>query len=78
MTNTNKQQPVTSNEMTSYIGIIRIRCTRRRGCLRNLHRDVQPGCMDCPEAVTEILNLDNKVIYTYRSPAARTGKRAKE
>ena len=62
--------------MTPYRGIIRITCTRKKGgCLRNLKEDVQPGCMDCPEALTQILDLDDKVIYEYRSPEIRTGKR---
>ena len=63
--------------MTPYKGIIRIACTRKSGCLRNLQKDVQPGCMDCPEARTEILDLDGKVLFTYRSPEERTGKRKK-
>ena len=70
--------------MTPYKGIIRITCTRKKGgCLKNLARhtsgglegDVQPGCMDCPESLTQILNLEDKVIYEYRSPALKTGKR---
>jgi len=62
--------------MTPYKGIIRITCTRKSGCLRNLKvKDVQPGCMDCPAAKTEILDLDGKVIFEYRSPEAKTGKR---
>ena len=63
--------------MTPYKGIINIKCTRKKGgCLLNLKKDdVQPGCMDCPEAVTQILDLENKVIYEYRSPAVKTGKR---
>ena len=62
--------------MAPYKGIIRISCTRKKGgCLRNLGEDVQPGCMDCPAAVTEILNLEDKVIYEYRSPEIKTGKR---
>ena len=73
--------------MNSYRGIINIKCTRKSGCLRNLKtNDVQPGCMDCPEAVTRILDLDEKVIFEYpstgsgpkgRSPEIKTGKRKK-
>lgn len=55
-----------------------ISCTRKKGCLRNLKEDVQPGCMDCPEALTEITNLEGKTIYEYRSPEQRTGTRTKK
>jgi len=62
--------------MIPYKGIIQITCKKKSGCLRNLKKnDVQPGCMDCPEAVTRILDLDGKVIFEYRSPEIKTGKR---
>jgi len=62
--------------MTAYRGIINIVCIRKKGgCLRNLGEDVQPGCMDCPESLTQILDLDDKLIYEYRSPEVKTGKR---
>ena len=61
--------------MKPYKGIIKISCTKKTGCLRNLHKDVEPGCMDCPAAVTEILNIEGKKIFTYKSPPERTGKR---
>lgn len=65
--------------MTPYRGIIKIICNRKKGgCLRNLRENIKPGCMDCPEAETRILDLDDKVIYKYRSPAAKTGKRIKQ
>ena len=64
--------------MNPYKGIIQISCTKKKGCLRNLKvSDVQPGCMDCPEAITRILDLDDTVIYEYRSPAVKTGTRLK-
>jgi hypothetical protein len=63
--------------MKAYKGVIRISCKKKTGCLRNLHQDVQPGCMDCPEALTEILDLEGKVIYEYVSPALKTGKKKK-
>ena len=65
--------------MTPYKGIINIVCARKKGgCLKNLKKDdVQPGCMDCPEARTQILDLDDTVIYEYRSPVIKTGKRLK-
>ncbi len=52
-----------------------ISCTKKTGCLRNLKKDVEPGCMDCPAAVTDILNIEGKTIYTYKSPPKKTGKR---
>jgi len=76
--------------MTPYRGIIQITCKKKsgpsasssgpRGCLRpdrigKKTNNVQPGCMDCPEAVTRILDLDGKVIFEYRSPEIKTGKR---
>ena len=61
--------------MKPYRGIVRIECSRKAGCLKNLKKNVQAGCMDCPEAVSRILDLDGRVIYTYRSPEVRTGKR---
>ena len=58
--------------MTPYKGIIQIICKKKKGCLKNLKvTDVQPGCMDCPEAVTRILDLDGKVIYEYPSTSLR-------
>jgi hypothetical protein len=62
--------------MTPYRGIIQITCKRKSGCLKNLKvSDVQPGCMDCPEAISQILDLEGKVIYEYKSPEVKTGKR---
>ena len=63
--------------MTPYKGIVKIFCTRKSGCLQNLQKDVQPGCMDCPEALTQIIDLEDKVVYEYRSPEVRTGSRIK-
>ena len=60
--------------MTPYRGIIQITCKKKSGsgCLRNLKKnDVQPGCMDCPEALTQILDLDGKVIYEYKEMPQR-------
>ena len=63
--------------MKPYKGIIRISCQGKKGCLKNLKKNVQPGCLDCPQAITEILDLDEKVLFKYRSPVKRTGKRKK-
>ena len=49
--------------MKPYKGIIRIVCERKKGCLKNLKKNVQPGCLDCPHAITEILDLDEKVLF---------------
>lgn len=64
--------------MRPYNGIIRITCQRKKGCLRNLKRDVQPGCLDCPEALAGILDLEGKVLFEYRSLAQRTGRRKRK
>ena len=64
--------------MKPYKGIIRIVCGLKKGCLRSLHKDVQPGCMDCPKAITQIINLSGEVLYEYKSPAQRTGRRLKK
>ena len=75
--------------MTPYKGIVQISCTKKKGpstgsgpkgCPRNLKvTDVQPGCMDCPEALTRILDLDGKVIFEYsaKSGTVKIGKRLK-
>lgn len=50
-------------------------CTRKNGCLRNLKVNAKPSCMDCPEALTKITNFEGKVLFEYRSPETKTGKR---
>ena len=65
--------------MKSYKGIVQIRCDKKKGgCLRNLGNDVQPGCMDCPESRTIILDLEGNSIFEYVSPEERTGERTKK
>ena len=64
--------------MRPYNGLIRITCKRKKGCLRNLKRDVQPGCLDCKEAVTEVIDLEDKVLFEYRSPVQKTGRRKRK
>ena len=59
-------------------GLIEIKCERKAGCLRNLKKDVAPGCMDCPEAMTTIIDLEGKPLFHYKSPPAKTGKRTKK
>lgn len=62
--------------MKPYKGQIRIECEKQKGgCLRNLKKDVEPGCMDCPQARTTIVDLEQKPLFEYKSPPAKTGKR---
>lgn len=57
-------------------GIVKIECERKKGgCLRNLKRDVEPGCMDCPDAKTTVVDLEGKPLFEYKSPPAKTGRR---
>ena len=60
--------------MKPYKGQVEIACKREKGgCLKNLHKDVAPGCMDCPESVTRILDLSGEVLFEYHSPEEKTG-----
>ncbi len=62
--------------MKPYRGQFETECTiKGEGCLRNLRKGVQPGCMDCHKAITRIVDLDGKVLFEYRSPEERTGER---
>jgi len=62
--------------ITPYKGVIVISCSvGGAGCLRNLKEDVQPGCMDCPKAVSRVVDLEGKDLFEYRSPEERTGSR---
>ena len=64
--------------MKPYKGIIRISCEGKKGCLKNLKKNVQPGCMDCPEGITEILDLDEKVLFKIKVPGSKVhGSRLK-
>ncbi|MBW2606141.1 MAG: hypothetical protein JRD05_00750 [Deltaproteobacteria bacterium] len=60
-------------------GIHEISCTRKSGCLRNLKaKNVQPECMSCPDALTQILDLEGKVIYEHKigKKVSRKGAKA--
>lgn len=60
-------------------GIHRITCLRKAGCARNLKvKDVQPECIGCPDALTEILDLEGKVIFEYRLKEKVSRKGAKK
>ena len=61
--------------MKTYKGKIAIQCTKKSGCLRNLHKDVAPGCIDCPMALTQIVDIEGKVLIEYKSPVEKTAKR---
>ena len=51
--------------MTPCKGIHRIVCTMAGGCPRKL-KNIQPDCISCPEAVTQILDLERNVLYEHR------------
>ena len=51
--------------MTPCKGIHRIVCTMAGGCPRKL-KNIQPDCISCPEAVTQILDLEGKLLYEHR------------
>ena len=61
--------------MKPYKGPALIECRKKGGCLKKLDKDVEPGCMDCPEGQLSILDLKGKTIFKYRSPAEKTGTR---
>lgn len=52
--------------MNSCKGLHRIICTNKSGCLRGLKKDVQPDCMDCLAAITQVVDLDGKVVFEYQ------------
>jgi len=41
-------------------------------------RSVQPECISCAYALTQILDLEDKIIYEHRSPEIKTGKHTKK
>lgn len=64
--------------MTPYRGIIRISCSlKKANCPRKMVENMKPECLSCENALTEVLDLDGNVIYEYRSPEVRTGRRTK-
>ena len=46
-------------------GIHRIICTRKTDCPRGVKKNVQPYCISCPDALTQIIDLEGKIIYEY-------------
>lgn len=63
--------------MNPYKGIVRISCKRKTGCSHKIRDNVQPECMGCPEGLTEILDLEGKVLFEYQPPRPRTAKKVK-
>lgn len=68
--------------MKAYIGKIRLTCELDECPAEKSRRDVVPGCLKCGYAVREILDLDGKVIVSYRgqpveasAPAPRKKRR---
>lgn len=51
--------------MTPCRGIHKITCRRKSGCTRKLE-DVQPECISCQDALTQILDLEGKVLFEYQ------------
>jgi len=65
--------------MTPYKGIVRISCTKKKhGCLQKL-QNVEPGCMACASGLTEILDLEGRVVAQSSKLKAQGSKlKAKE
>lgn len=63
--------------MTPCRGLHRINCTRKSGCPGNLKKDVQPECISCPDALTEMVDLEGKVFFEYRIKKQAKGKKLK-
>ena len=47
-------------------GIHRIICTRKTDCPRGVKKNAQPDCISCPDALTQIIDLEGKIIYEYQ------------
>ena len=61
-------------------GIHRIICTRKTDCPRGVKKNAQPDCISCPDALTQIIDLEGKIIYEYqvkedKGAEAQTGVR---
>jgi len=63
--------------MTPYAGIIKVHCRKKKNesCPRKLITDVEPECLSCPESLTQIMSLDDKIVFEYRPP--REGQKEK-
>lgn len=59
--------------MTPYRGIIRISCRAKKACPKKFNKDVQPSCVECPDACVEVLDLDGRVIFAH-TPACTAAK----
>jgi len=49
--------------MTPYKGILKIVCNAKKGCFKGLRDNMKPECTACPEGVTQILDLEGKVLF---------------
>ncbi len=64
--------------MKPYKGIIRISCKETKECVKvKLRENVQPACLNCPQAKAEILDLDEKVLFKGKAEGKREKKRGK-
>ena len=59
--------------MKPYKGLVKISCKRKDTCPKKLTGNVKPDCMNCLDALTEIVSLDGKVLAAARqkSPGVR-------
>lgn len=65
--------------MKPYRGLIIIKCEKKKGCLRSLKSNVMPECMDCTSAITEVIDLENKVLFKYRGwPETKNKEKVKQ
>ena len=60
-------------ELTPYKGVIRIICGTKGACPVKLKNDVVASCIDCPDAVTYVLDLDGRAVHIHK--AKETGKK---
>ncbi len=52
--------------MKPYKGVVKISCEKKGTCPRKIRGDVKPDCLHCPDALIEIVSLDNKILASAR------------
>ncbi len=52
--------------MKPYKGLVKISCETKKTCPQKLTGNVKPACLECLEALTEILDLDHKPLASAR------------
>ena len=52
--------------MKPYKGLVKISCKRKDTCPKKLTGNVKPECLHCPEALTENVSLEGKVLASAR------------